>query len=252
MSTGVPVKTTKKSFEVIDQLVALEKASLNELTETLDMPKGTLHGHLKTLCELGMVINDRGTYRPSMRFLNYGTRIRNNNKLFQAARSELNQLSQETGEHATLIIEEQGRGVIYYIVEGNHPTKLITRAGIRTYLHTNACGKAILADMSRERVEQIIAEQGLPAQTNHTITDRERLFEELERVREQGYATNEDEALKGMKAVGASVQNTEDEVIGAVSVFGPARRIDNTRLTTELSQRIREAANVIEVNYNYE
>jgi DNA-binding IclR family transcriptional regulator len=252
MSETVPVQTTKKSFEVVDELIQQKEATLDELTTALDMPKGTLHGHLKTLVDLEFVNNDRGTYRPTLKFLNYGSRIRNNNELFQVARTELNQLSQDTGEHATLILEEEGRGVIYHIVEGDHPSKLITSAGSRTYLHTNSCGKAMLAAMSRDRVEEIIDEHGLPAQTNQTITSRDALFEELKQIRQRGYATNKDEALKGMKAVGASLENIDDDVIGAVSVFGPTRRLDNARLTAELPQRVQEAANVIEVNYNYE
>jgi DNA-binding IclR family transcriptional regulator len=252
MNETVPVKTTQKSFEVVDELLDREEATLDELTTALDMPKGTLHGHLKTLGELGFVHNDRGTYRPSMQFMLYGARVRNQCELYQVARQELNDLSQDTGEHATLIIEEGGRGVIYAISEGDHPTKLITNAGVRTYLHTNACGKAMLSEMDREQVEQIVDEHGLPPQTNRTITNRDELYEELEQVREQGYATNQDEALKGMKAVGAPLKNINDEVPGAVSVFGPTRRLDNTRLTGELPDRVQEAANIIEVNYNYE
>ncbi|WP_340100453.1 IclR family transcriptional regulator [Salinibaculum salinum] len=252
MNETVPVQTTQKSFEVVDELIEQHEATLDELTTALEMPKGTLHGHLKTLVDLGFVNNDRGTYRLTLQFLQYGARIRNNNQLYQVARTELNQLSQDTGEHATLIIEEGGRGVIYSIVEGDHPTKLITSAGVRTYMHTNSCGKAMLAEMSREQIEQIIEEHGLPEQTNETITDRDALFEELDRIRERGYATNQSEALKGMKAVGAALKDINDEVIGAVSVFGPTRRLDNTRLTAELPHRVQEAANIIEVNYNYE
>lgn len=252
MSTTVPVKTTKKSFEVVKALIERREATLEELTTALDMPKGTLHGHLKTLVGLGLVINEKGTYRPTMRFMDMGTKIRNQNRLYQVSRNEMNQLSEDTGEHVTLMLREQGRGVIYSIVEGKSPTKLITRTGVRTYLHTNACGKAILAEMSQEEVDEVIDEHGLPAQTNRTITSRDGLFEELERVRERGYATNRDEALKGMKAVGVALNDINGDVVGAISVFGPTRRVDNTRLTTELPNRVKEAANVIEVDYNYE
>lgn len=247
-----PIKTTHKSFAILDELIREREATLEELTTILDMPKATLHGHLSTMVDIGIISNDGGRYRPTLKLLEYGTRVRANMDIFQVARGPMKELTDETGEHTSLVVEEGGKAVILYNVEGDGTSSVITTSGIHTYLHTNACGKAIMAHLDPEHIEEILDEHGLPAMTNETITDREALLEALERVREQGYATNRDEALKGIKAVAAPILDIDEEVVAAVAIFGPSQSIDNNRLRTELPDLVRETANVIEVNYNYE
>lgn len=252
MSEHAAIKTTHKSFAILDELIREREATLEELTADLEMPKATLHGHLNTMVDIGIISNDSGRYRPTLQLLEYGTRVRANMDIFQVARGPMKDLTEETGEHTSLVVEEGGKAVILHNVEGHGTSSVVTTAGIHTYMHTNACGKAILAHMDRERVEAVLDLHGLPEITDETITNREELYDTMEEVREQGYATNKDEALKGMKAVAAPILDINEEVVAAVAVFGPSQRIDNNRLRTELPDLVRETANVIEVNYNYE
>lgn len=252
MSETREVQTTRKSLRILEELVKMDGASLEAIAEHFDMPKSTVHGHLKVLEEMDYVSNDRGSYSPTLSFLYWGNYVRNNMEIFQVARPEMKELTAETGESTSLVVEEDGRAVIVYNVEGQGVSKFVTSPGTRTYLHSNASGKAILGHLDRERVEEIIRTQGLPAVTENTTTDSEALFEELDRIRDQGYAINQEEALRGMKSIAAPITDIDGNVIAAVAVFGPAVRMDNTRLEDELPTRVLETANVIEVNYNYE
>ena len=87
--------------------------------------------------------------------------------------------------------------------------------------------------------------------TENTITDREKLYKELETVRKRGYATNYEERLKGMKAVAAPVLDRDDNVLAAIAAYGPSRHLNDARLETELPEVVLETANVLEVTYNY-
>lgn len=246
------VQTTKKSLEMLEQLVKMGEASLEEISLHFDMPKSTVHGHLKVLDEMGYVNNEKGTYNPTLKCLYWGNYVRNQMDIFQVARPEMQELTAETGENTSLVIEEEGQAVIVYNEEGQGASKFVTSPGTRTYLHTNASGKVILAHMPRDRMEDIIDQHGLPALTEYTTTDRDELFDELEQIREQGYAINQQEALRGMKSIAAPIMDIDGNVIAAIAIFGPSVRMDNTRLETELPTRVLETANVIEVNYNYE
>ncbi|WP_255197653.1 IclR family transcriptional regulator [Halorarius litoreus] len=252
MSKTNEVQTTRKSLTILEELVKMDGAGLEAIATHFEMPKSTVHGHLKVLEEMGYVTNTKGRYKPTLEFLYWGNYVRNNMEIFQVARTEMKALTAETGESTSLVVEEGGRAIIVYNVEGQGDSKFVTSAGTRTFLHTNASGKAILSQMSREEVEAVIDHHGLPALTEHTVTDPETLFAELEEIRERGYAINQEEALRGMKSIAAPITDIDGNVIAAIAVFGPTVRMDNTRLEGELPMRVLETANVIEVNYNYD
>ena len=118
------------------------------------------------------------------------------------------------------------------------------------HLQSTALGKAILAHTPRERVEQILDQHGLPQITENTITDRQELLDELEAVRERGFAIDDEERISGIWCIGAPIKS-DDRVLGAVSVSGPTSRMKNERLNDEVANMMRSTANVIEVNSTY-
>jgi len=97
-------------------------------------------------------------------------------------------------------------------------------------MHITAIGKVLLAEMDDDEVSAIVDEWGLPEYTEHTLTDEEALFEELEEVRETGLAFNHEEMLSGLSAVGVAVKRPDSSVCGALSVGGPTYRIAGEKL----------------------
>ena len=90
--------------------------------------------------------------------------------------------------------------------------------------------------------------RGLPQVTEHTITDRDELAEELEEVRKRGIAFNRQETIHGLVGVGAPITNQEGDVMGALSIIGPTSRINEDRFRRELPDMITRNVNIIEVN----
>ena len=98
--------------------------------------------------------------------------------------------------------EENGRGIYLHIeTQKSTAVEVNRRVGTSRYLHSSAAGKAILAHLPAERVNEIVATCGLPSEAPNTITDRT----ELDRVRESGVAYNDEESIKGLRAVGVPV-----------------------------------------------
>jgi len=245
-----PIKSTAMSLDVIETVHQLGGATLPEVVEQFEKPRSTVHDHLKTLTESGYLVKDGRTFRVSVRFLNLGGRARAQSQFFQVAEGEVRQLANDTGEHANLLIEENGRGIFLYKVKGSRSVTLDTYEGMEVDLHTTAMGKAILAWVSEDKREAIIEEHGLEPVTPRTITDRDVLEDELTDIKERGYAIDNEERVEGVRCVAAPIV-TDDRVVGAVSVSAPKSRMNGERFEETIPSEVLSTANIIEVNLQH-
>jgi DNA-binding IclR family transcriptional regulator len=246
----VTVGATETSLRIIDALRTLDGAGVTELADHLGLPKSTVHNHLQTLRRNEYVTRQGSQYAIGLRFLQLGEYARDRRQIATIGPPEIDKLAEETREMANLLVEEHGRGVFLYRAKGADAVHMDTHAGKRVHLHTTGFGKSILAHLPNERVERILDRHGLPAATPNTITDRDRLMEALETIRERGYAYDDEERLEGLRCVAAPIV-VDGEVLGAVSVSGPKSRIRGDRYHEELPSFVTSAANVIEINSTY-
>jgi len=246
-----PVQSAATMFRIIERLHELNGAGVSELAAELDMPKSTVHDHLRTLTEIEYLVNDDGTYRVGTRFLELGGFARSRMKLYQVATPEIKKLADETGEHANLMIEEHGKGIFLNKFKGDDAVTLDTHIGMRVDLHTTALGKTMLAKLPASTVDDIIGHHGLSSVTPQTITDEEALKAELAEIRERGYAIDDEERVPGMRCVAAPICNEDDQPLGAISVSGPTNRFNEAVLESDIAKHVLSTANVIEVNMTY-
>lgn len=249
------IKAIGVGFEIIDELKEREGARIVELAESLDRSESTLHTYLSTLRELGYVEKDGHTYRVGLQFLPMGEYARNREELYLAGRDEVDSLANETGEYVHLITAHRGRQIKLYEDYGDKAVATehhIRHREFRQYLHRSAAGKAILAEYPADIVDQIIEEQGLEGATENTITDRDALLDELDRIREQGYSTNDQELTTGLRSVGASIVGPQNKVQGAISISAPLERCREEEFHHTFPEMIRESSNVIQINIDIE
>lgn len=251
MNAKHPVRTTEKTLALIEELRNRGPCGVTELTEGLEMGKSAVHNHLTTLQQHGYVLKEDDEYKLGLKFLEVGGYSRKSMEFYQVAEPEVKSLAAETGELANLLVEEQGMGVYLMRSKGEKAVDLDTYAGLRTYLHTTALGKAILAHLPEERVDEIIEQRGLERVTPQSVGTREELFDVLENVRERGYALDDGERLEGLRCIAAPVKRSSGEVMGSISISAPATRVSDEDFHGELPERVLSAANVIELNINY-
>jgi len=254
MEGDVKINSTKIAFRLVEELLYLNGARLADLTERMDKPTSTVHDHLTTLQDLGYVLKSDGEYTISSRFLEIGTRQRASIPIYDTAVTELDKLADRTSKHVNIMVEEYGEGVILYTSSGEGAPELDihpTFPGTRTELHSTAPGKCILAYLSSERVDSMIETVGLPAFTDKTVTEREALERELQRIRERGYAYDRGERVVGLRAIGAPILDLDQNNQGAIAVYGPANQVEEGKFFEELPQQVLEIANVIKMNLNY-
>ncbi|MBX0297480.1 IclR family transcriptional regulator [Haloarcula nitratireducens] len=240
-------RTTEKLLEIISALDEGGPQGVTELATHLELPKSTVHYHLQVLDETGYVVRENQRYRLGLRFLEIGENTRRRIQLYEAAKEEINQLATTTGELAILMVEEQGLGVYLYKQGGEQAMDVDAPIGRHAYLHDRAIGKAILAHLPDERVEAIIQEHGLTQTTEETISTREELFDSLERIRSEEVAYNLGEAVEGLHAVAVPILTESGDVLGGISIAGPARRLEGDRITEEIPKHLFQAKNVIEL-----
>lgn len=246
----VPVAATRTSLRIVEALRAGGEAGPSALASRLDMATSTVHDHLRTLEQCQYVVRDDDTYRIGTRFLDVGGCARQRMPIFAVAKPEVRRLARETGQHANLMVEDFGVGVFLYKATAEGAVHLDTYEGMRVPLHSTALGKAILAHLAEARVESILDEHGLPAVTENTVTDRETLHDELDGVRERGYAVDDEERVEGMRCIAAPIL-AEGETRGAISVSGPTSEMRGDRFNAEIPDRVLSTANIVEVNITY-
>lgn len=226
------VKSVRTSFRIVEVLQEHGTLTLNELAEYLDLAKSTIHNYLRTLESLGYVVTLGRSYRLGLRFLTHGMSARNTVREQDAVLHGLSQANDEIPETVWWIVEELGRGIFAANSAPRHGKQTYGQVGKRSYLHTHAPGKAILAECTDDYVERVIDYHGLPAHTSETITTIDELLAELETIREQGYAHSSGEAAHGVQSIGLAFEGSSG-VVHAVGVFRYSHSLGDSNLEDE-------------------
>lgn len=246
------IKSAGRSFRILETLIDAERCTVSELTEQTPYTVSTVYEHLSTLRDLGYVLKeDDKTYRPSATLLRLGTRIRRTRVPERAVRSTVSNLAERTKQVVWFTIAEHSIAVNLYKSVGTEGIQTFGREGKEVHLHCSAAGKAMLAELPDDRVDAVIAERGLPAYTDNTITNPDELRAELDSVREQGFARCDCETVENVRAVGAAVA-VDDDTVGAITVGGPRSRLQGDYYESELPQLVVEHANELELRVEYQ
>ncbi|ELY92285.1 IclR family transcriptional regulator [Natrialba hulunbeirensis JCM 10989] len=250
-STATRIKSVETSLTIIEELKRQNGATVTELAAAIDVSKGTVHKHLTTLREHDYVVNNDGTYQIGLTFLDIGGYALCQFDGIKQVESKVRELADRTGETVQFSTEQHGRSVVLAREAGHKGVFSRARLGKRFHMHQISGGKAILAHLPKERVQEIIDRHGLPAATDATITSETELFEELECIRDRGYSFNKGESTDGLHAIGVPLMGPEGDVLGAFAVAGPSHRMHSERFKDEIPDVMRSVVNEIELNLTY-
>jgi IclR family acetate operon transcriptional repressor len=238
------ITSVERTFDILEQLKQHGKTGVTELAENVDMPPSTVYNYLRTLEQRQYIRKDGNQYEIADRFVHFGDFARMRHPLYRTGRPNIVWLAEETGKTVNLMIEEYGRGI--YLTAANRERHLrnFAHERQREYLHTTAAGKSILASMTDAEVAEVIEAQGLPARTENSITEKDELLSELSRIRDRGYAINDEENTSGIRAVGAPIENP-DGPDAAVSLSALAGRCSIDELEEDLAPQVRDTVEAI-------
>lgn len=239
------VSTTETSFRIVEAVRDDPGTGVSQLARDLDLSKGAVHKHLRTLADLGYLVREDDGYYLSSRFLSLGVRARKRLPL-GIIRPVVRDLTDTTGHVTNFIAHENDRGVYTLRVEPTEDVANDIAEGDVAPLHATAGGKAILAFLSDEERSDVLDSSGLTAYTDKTITDRRELERELRSVRDRRVAFDREEFREGHQCVASPVIGRDGEPVGAVSVTGSDYHMSGKRLEEDVTGLVTSAAKSIE------
>lgn len=241
------VQSVRTAFQIVAAIQERDGATLNGLVEGLDLAKSTVHNYLRTLQSMGYIVERDGTYHLGLRFLTNGMAARNSIDGRDTVTHTLSTVAAELSQPAWWIVEEFGRGIFVAKAVPDGAEEIYGRIGKRSYLHTHAPGKAMLARMRAEYRDEVIEYHDLPVHTTKTTTDRAALADDLDRIREQGYAVSDGEAALGVQSVGVGFDGPFGES-QAVGVFGYSHDFSRNKLERDIPSLLQDAVDDIEAS----
>jgi len=248
---GRTIKSVDTALTILEVLSENEGAQLAELAAEMEVSKSTIHHHLATLARREYVVKTDGEYHPGPRFLAFGGQARENERLYQIGRQYVDRLAAETEETAKLVIESHGIGITLYQKTGSNVSEPRTHVGSTEDLHSTAAGKAFLACLSSDEIDDILDDRDLARHTENTITRRKELEEQLETIRETGIAFDDEEQTEGIRCVAAPIRTEENAFVGAVSISAPTSRVPDERFETEFPNSIRNVVGALQIDTTY-
>lgn len=243
------VEATETSLAVLETLVDTEGTmGVTALADRVGVSKSVVHNHLATLRAAGYVVKRGAQYDASLRTLTLGERTRADIDIYGVAKRKLDNLAAATGETTTLFVLEENAGVPVYIAEADDGWSPPFVEGERLPLHVNAPGKSILASLSADRVDAMLAETDLIAPTDATTTDPDDLVEELRRIRDDGIAFCRGEQYEGVVGVAASLPEIDGSRVASLGVCGPVDRLNGRYLEEDITGQVLSTTKSIQVD----
>jgi len=240
-----PVKATATSVRVIDALIQLEGGTVTELEDHLNLSKSSIHNHLETLEILGFAVRDGWRYRVSLRFLQIGGIACRQHPLYDIGLPIVRQLATSSGLVASLVVVERSEAICLFSSTGTKAEYTFPEVGDTLPLHSTAPGKALLAAMPAERVDSVLDTSSLDAETENTLTSREALEEEFQKISSRGLAFDREEWRIGVRGIATTILDTDGDLIGAICVTSSVDSMSGKRFQQDIPGMVISSANKI-------
>jgi IclR family pca regulon transcriptional regulator len=218
--------------------------TLTEIKDRADLNKTTAFRIISTLETARFLERDPDTkrYRPGLKVLELGFSALSSLEFRQVARPYLEKLARQVGQTVSLSVLD-GMEVIYIDrVRQQNIIGVMLGVGSRIPAHCASLGKAMLAQLPADILDQRLSQADLWACTPNTITGREELEADLARVRELGYAINNEEWVLGLRSTAAPILNEGGTAVAAVNISVSAAEMSREELEDELSPLVRTTA----------
>ena len=241
-SKSSAVQSVDRAITVMELLSQQGWSGVTEVASELDIHKSTAYRLLATLRDRGLVEQDSATekYRLGFGVVLLASTVTADLDVVRYARPICERLSDETEETVTVTALEDDKAVIIHQSISTSSMMAVDWSGWHTPLHASAAGKVLLAYMPEEQRQNILRKP-LEDLTEHTVTDCEVLQQQLQEVRDTGYARTIEELEVGINAVSAPIQAADGAVIAAVAVSGPVFRLP-AESVPETGELVKKAA----------
>mgnify|MGYP000633940747 CR=1 FL=1 len=252
-SSRYTLRSVGRALELLSCFAAdTREWGINDLSRSLGLPRSAVHRLLLTLREWGYIEQDpiSRKYRLGLRAVELGRAALARQDLRSVALPVMRELARRSRENVNLAVLD-GMEIVYLErLESQQILRVALHPGARLPAHCTAMGKVLLASLPEEQLDRLLATSVLQRYTPKTVTDPDRLKQELRIVRRQGYAMADEELAIGVRSVAAPIRNREGEVVAAMNITGPTVRFKGRRIG-ELRRMVIEGARRISALLGY-
>ena len=240
-----PTETVLKAFRIVEFISAHGSVKPADITRHLGLSRTNVHRLLATLIQIGYVTRDeKHGYRLSFKLFKLGSRVPLSRDLREIARPVMAGLMQTANENVYMTVLYGHMVVTIDEVKGTNPLSLNPDWTYSYPIHACASGKNFLSAMDADTRDQVLRQSPLTRLTAQTITDRERLEQELEFARENGYSRELQEFSDDLNSYAAPIFDHHGVMVANISISGPSLRATKERLDS-LVDSLLEAAQSI-------
>lgn len=248
------IKTLRTALEILDCFTVLTpEQGVSEISQKLGMHKSTVSRTLSTLASGNILVRypSGKKYRLGSKVLQLASVFLSATDLRTAALPYMEELRSKTSETISLFIMDGDSRMCLDRLESPESIRMTANIGERAPLHAGAPGKLLLAYLPEDKKNELLATTKLRKFTPNTITDMEKLKEELKEIRKQGFAASLEERVALGAAVAAPITNHTGDVISALSIHGPVMRFSPQKVTL-YSVLVRDMANKVSRELGYQ
>ena len=244
------IKVLEKAFKILELFDDKDKElSATEIQNHLSYNKTSTFRIIKNLEDAGYLEKDYRTlnYKLGLKIYQLGSLAEPQAIIRRITRPFLEKLNEECHETVHLAVLHKGEALYLDKIEGKKTIRVITRIGMKLPAHCSGVGKTLLSALSEDTLGKILTEKGLERFTDNTITELNDLKTELDQIRKQGYAIDNEEIEEGLKCVAAPLINSEGKVLAAISISAPGERFDREFATyiTRISKTSKEISRLL-------
>jgi DNA-binding IclR family transcriptional regulator len=205
--------------------------ALADLARALGLPKPTAYRIVATLESRGYITrNPAGHFQMTRKLFDLQQNESDEQMVLRASQTSMVKLVESCRETVNLGILDAGEVVVISTIESPQSIRMTSKVGNRRYLHSTALGKVLLCGLAEKEVQRLIRIQGLPRLTPRTLVTKQALAIELEQVRRQGYALDNEENEADGRCLAAPIVGPGSKIVAALSISAPVFRMDMARV----------------------
>lgn len=226
---------------------------ITSLAQELNLSKATVHRLLATLISENYVRQDPETerYKIGYQVVSLATHFLNHFDIIEVAKPHLTQLSTEINETVHLCIEDQGQALYIDKIESTQPIAMYSRIGTRAPMYCTAVGKVLLSAMNAAKYQEVVKTIQFLKVTPYSIDSADSLTTEINLVKNQKFAIDEQEITVGVRCLAFPIYNFKGEIIASFSVSGPINRITEEYLHGSLKNKMSKTSKAISGELGY-
>ena len=222
------LKTLSKAIDVINIFEnEAEALTITEISKRTTINRTTLYRILYTLRSRGYIEMDveTGKYSLGLKLVQLSSLVLQRSGIKQVARPFLEQLRDDLNETVHLVIHNEGKAIFIDKIEVSRTIFMGSFIGWIAPLYCTASGKLLLSYQSKEYIDHYLSTHSFKAYTQNTLTDKDKLREELNHINREGISVDNEEIVEGLTCFAAPIVDKQGNILASVSVSGPTSRM---------------------------